>query len=327
MKNLRNILILFFVSSTIVFAQSQTGRDKGIEFYEQADYKNAIKVLKEAAKAEPADHTVHHYLGLSLMNENKLKDAEKAFERAIKLNPNFAGSQTGLAYIYLRRDKLKSAAETAEKAVALDGRNAEAYFVLSSVYLRSGNADRALENTEQAIKLDPNFASAHLLKAHSLMNLSLTNQDYKNRSVRYGTAGDSIGKFITLSKNLSNIGFWQKQRETLKFFADYYTEREKNRSAVAPSADDSSTPVKILNKKPAGYTEKARQASVSGFIRLLVAFSEDGTIKHVLALNSLGFGLDEEAIDAAKDIKFEPATKDGRPVTVVKTIEYTFSIY
>jgi outer membrane biosynthesis protein TonB len=46
-----------------------------------------------------------------------------------------------------------------------------------------------------------------------------------------------------------------------------------------------------------------------------------------MVVKPLSHGLNEEAVRAARAIKFNPATKDGKPVSVVKQIEYSFSIY
>jgi TonB family protein len=66
---------------------------------------------------------------------------------------------------------------------------------------------------------------------------------------------------------------------------------------------------------------------VTGTIRLLVGFAADSKVKHILVVKPLGYGLDEEAVRAARQIKFIPSAKDGKPISVVKTIEYSFSIY
>jgi len=47
----------------------------------------------------------------------------------------------------------------------------------------------------------------------------------------------------------------------------------------------------------------------------------------VIPANDLPNGLTEQAIAAARQIKFVPATRDGQPITVTKIIEYNFSIY
>jgi TonB family protein len=46
-----------------------------------------------------------------------------------------------------------------------------------------------------------------------------------------------------------------------------------------------------------------------------------------MVIKSLGYGLDEAAVSAARGIKFEPKMINGKPVPVVKTIEYNFNIF
>jgi len=52
-----------------------------------------------------------------------------------------------------------------------------------------------------------------------------------------------------------------------------------------------------------------------------------GQIGSVEATKELPDGLTEQAILAAKRIKFSPARQNGRPITVTKQVEYSFSIY
>ncbi|HEX8370152.1 MAG TPA: TonB family protein [Pyrinomonadaceae bacterium] len=327
MKLSIDTLILIFIFSLAALAQTPTGaRDQGVELYKQGNYKAAIKTLKDFTKQNSADYLAFHYLALAFSRENKLKDAEKAYEKAVKANPDYAESQTGLAYIYLLRDKLPEAVKAAEKAIVLDASNPETFYVLGNANLRLGDAEAAFENAERGIKLNPNLAGLHLLKAHAIMNISVANRKAAWRSDKYGVASDSLGKFIILSKNLPDSAFWRGQQEALQFYAGYYAEREKNKAVGAPE-NALKTPVKLLAKPRANYTDNARQAGISGVVRLLVTFSEAGTVKYIIALNSLGYGLEQEAIRAAKNIKFEPEKIDGKPVSVVKAIEYTFTLY
>jgi periplasmic protein TonB len=41
----------------------------------------------------------------------------------------------------------------------------------------------------------------------------------------------------------------------------------------------------------------------------------------------LGMGLDEKALQAVKQWKFEPAMKDGHPVAVQMNVEVSFRLY
>ena len=86
-------------------------------------------------------------------------------------------------------------------------------------------------------------------------------------------------------------------------------------------------PFKIISKPRANYTDAARQNQVTGVVRVRVVFLPSGAIGSVTPLNSLPYGLTEQAISAAKQIRFEPQKSNGSPVAVTKVIEYSFSIF
>jgi TonB family protein len=54
----------------------------------------------------------------------------------------------------------------------------------------------------------------------------------------------------------------------------------------------------------------------------------DGTVGRVAVVRSLDstFGLDQEAIKAAKQWRFRPGTRLGEPVSVLITIELAFTL-
>lgn len=85
--------------------------------------------------------------------------------------------------------------------------------------------------------------------------------------------------------------------------------------------------LRIVSKPRPGYTEAARTENVEGSVILRVTFLASGKIGEVTPVKPLPFGLTEKAIEAANEIKFEPAMNNGRPVSVTKQVEYSFSIY
>ncbi len=101
--------------------------------------------------------------------------------------------------------------------------------------------------------------------------------------------------------------------------------QQSNAAALAP--DEVTTKAQILKKPEAQYTEAARQNDVNGAVLLRVVLAADGTVKHILALQSLSNGLTEQTIKAARQIKFIPATKDNHPVSTSVMIEYEFHLY
>jgi TonB family protein len=83
----------------------------------------------------------------------------------------------------------------------------------------------------------------------------------------------------------------------------------------------------ILYRERAKYTEEARNQKVSGTIVLVVVFSKQGKAIVYSVIRGLPNGLTETAIESAQKIRFNPAMKDGQPVSVKGTVEFSFSLY
>ena len=75
------------------------------------------------------------------------------------------------------------------------------------------------------------------------------------------------------------------------------------------------------------YTEEARQNAVTGTVVLKVVFSSSGDVNNIRTFSGLPFGLTERAIEAARKIKFVPALKDGKFVSMWMQLEYNFNLY
>ncbi len=86
-----------------------------------------------------------------------------------------------------------------------------------------------------------------------------------------------------------------------------------------------SAPTLILKTEP-DYTEAARAAKRQGVVVLYVHIAPDGAATKINVVKSLGFGLDEKAIEAVRKWRFNPGKKDGLPVTVTATIEVNFRL-
>jgi protein TonB len=84
---------------------------------------------------------------------------------------------------------------------------------------------------------------------------------------------------------------------------------------------------RLMLKPEPQYTEEARKNQITGTVMLRAVFSSAGEVVQIQALRSLPFGLTERAIAAARQIKFVPAMKDGRPVSVFMQLEYNFNLY
>ena len=94
-----------------------------------------------------------------------------------------------------------------------------------------------------------------------------------------------------------------------------------------PGRNGVSYPEPIRRPLPA-YTEEARKARIEGVLIVSAIISKDGTAHSIKVAKSLGYGLDESAIDTiSKSWLFKPATtQDGTPVDVQANIEVTFRL-
>lgn len=84
---------------------------------------------------------------------------------------------------------------------------------------------------------------------------------------------------------------------------------------------------RVLAKPEPQYTEEARRNQITGTVVLRVVFSKTGEVTNIRAVSALPFGLTERAIAAARQIRFQPATKDNLPVSVHMQLEYNFNLY
>src|SRR5689334_7981089 len=87
------------------------------------------------------------------------------------------------------------------------------------------------------------------------------------------------------------------------------------------------TPVRLLSKPEPNYTEDARRNEVQGTVILKVIFAASGKITNIVVVQGLPDGLTERAIVAARKIRFVPATKEGKYVSMWIQLEYNFGLY
>lgn len=97
--------------------------------------------------------------------------------------------------------------------------------------------------------------------------------------------------------------------------------------AVVPSNSAQVTPLTLQSKPRADYTDFARFYEISGTVRLRVTFLATGEIGAVTPVSKLPFGLTDEAVKAARSIRFTPLKRDGQAYTIIKPVEYSFTIY
>ena len=103
--------------------------------------------------------------------------------------------------------------------------------------------------------------------------------------------------------------------------------RPRRASGIIAEADRYSSatrPAKVRQSVAAAPTEKAMRARVSGVVSLRLLVAADGRPARAYVLRRLGYGLDQRAVEAALQYRFEPATLGGLPQATWVELEVKF---
>ncbi len=332
-------LFPIFAAVILMFAGLQAAaqvseRDKAIKYYLDGNDIEAILALEEIVKQKQyaADAEAINYLGLAYQNALDDKKARKMFEKAVKLQPGNAIYRANLAYVYLLARQLDKSQDQAEKALKLDPSNPSALYVMGTADLWEGKLNNALAMAEKMLTTNSAFGPGYVLKADVLLaalGLRVTpDSSIKDNIIFLKQAVEVLEAGVKNSPPKANRMALDEKLEGVKVFYEHFSKNGSVTPAIVPPTPEPGvTPVKITYKPHAKYTDSARSAGVSGTIRLAVLLGANGRVVHILKLRGLGYGLDEQAINAARSIRFKSKTRDGVPVSTVVTIEYSFHIY
>ncbi|HQU84931.1 MAG TPA: TonB family protein [Pyrinomonadaceae bacterium] len=335
-------VLLIGAGSFDVRAQAQdfkTLRDQGVGLYKKGEFRDALDTLARAArlKESATDAEFWNYLGLSYLEQDKEKDALKSLEKAVKIAPQTAVYHANLAFVYLMGRKINKAQAEVEKAIAIDPNSANAYYISGTANLWEGKHEKAFADAEKAISVNNKYSPAYVLKADVFIyefGKGWTEKTPLKENLQWLVKAKEL--LETCEKDCArdaNFKDAHAKLDTVTAFYEHFKKKADYENGMprpantAASNDPNRTPLKIVYRPRPNYTDRARRNNVSGTITLAVVFSADKQISQILVLTGLGYGLNEEAIRAAQSIGFEPETENGKPVTVVKTVQFSFTIY
>jgi TonB family protein len=194
--------------------------------------------------------------------------------------------------------------------------------------LRTGDREEALRNADALLAVNSKFAKAYWIRSQAYVRLngdlpaSHPREPKEERIRRYRIAAEALEEYLKLENDPEETEFWKDQLESLKFHV-----AEKTGSGPVYSGRDITTKIRLITKPEPAYPTKAKHELITGTVILRCVFAADGAVKHILVMQSLPYGLTEAAIAAARQIKFEPATLDGKPVSMFMQLEYNFNLY
>ncbi|HEX7314079.1 MAG TPA: TonB family protein [Pyrinomonadaceae bacterium] len=344
------LALAFTFSLAPARAQQVDDFERGKQLLAQGDARGAAAALKRAAERRKNDGEVWYQLGLAFSRVNKQKDARKAFEKAVKLRPDSAEAHAGLAAALLMLDKKDAAEREASRALALDANVAAAHYVVGATQGQASNYRRAAQEAEEALRLQPNYPDAAWLLGDALLNLYVAETTFFNEQYPVPSDADEETRKPILEKRDAALepfrarmraaaerlealagsrpgGLTPERARELAETLRVYGSPPLDKSRGVFRQADVLSKATITYKPEPGFTEKAREKNISGVVRLRAVLAADGTVKHILVIKGLPEGLTRKAVEAARQIRFKPATKDGRPVSQFVILEYNFNVY
>jgi TonB family protein len=341
-------IIIFLSLAFSAWAQSpQAGAadevTQGISLYNSGDYKAAVEKLSAAVKKQKENADAWYYLALAQLRSGDA--SRKSFENAIKLRPGHGPSHSGFAYLLLILNDLEKAKREAETAITIDSHDSDAHYVLAKVYSIQRKWEAALESSEAVLRINPGHGAALLLKTQSLVAQIQPPRDQpgkngenkseaqdrnsseliRKKRLKLEQAQEVLGKYLSLRPNDSESVWWREQHEAMKAHITQLKDQEEGNWYHEPDKDGVTRPTIQYHEK-GKYTEAALNRRITGTVIMRAIFNRDGILKDILVLEGLEAGLTWAAVEAARKIRFKPATKAGEPVTVVAYLEFDFAL-
>lgn len=85
-------------------------------------------------------------------------------------------------------------------------------------------------------------------------------------------------------------------------------------------------PPVLIERVEAKYPEQARKDGITGTVLLQLVVGTDGSVTDAKVAKAAGHGFDESALEAARSLRFEPATQEGAKVQVQINYEVQFQL-
>lgn len=307
-------------------------------------YEEAESTYRKALQLAPADAQVFEGLGSVASRRGDDAAAEQAWLRAYQIEPSYAPAVTELASLYGRQGRIEEALQVLEKGVQAAhvgpaaGRLRRDLGLLS---LLQDRTDRALVLLEEAAVLRQDsrtlacLGHAQLLKGKEAAGIATLGQAAEIDSVitapfAFAWSDAIRGKGTALLDRLASrrsAGHPAGAAATgylvrLALPEWQIPEGRLQAGSTAAGVDYDVAPVPIY-RALAAYPETA--SGIDGTILVRVKIDRKGSVVDARVVEGGNPALEWAALDAAKNWRFQPATRDGAAVDSEVTIPFRFS--
>ncbi|PWU05879.1 MAG: hypothetical protein C5B51_13410 [Terriglobia bacterium] len=258
------------------------------------------------------EQSVDYGLGLLKLGDlersrRNFNEAEAFYTKAASVlgtRPEGAAALVDLGTAALRRKDPAQAADYFRRAQLADpARPGTALMWLAVVSDQQGNVQEADSFFKHALTVqDPNSGEA-----------ATTAELYVSFLQRQSRAEEA--------ESVRGLGASARKAQA----ASAVTVRESIHTPAFRAGDGVTAPV-VLSKVQPQYSDEAKLAKYQGTVAVAVEIGTDGSPQSMKVIRGLGLGLEEQAMKAIGQWKFQPGTKGGQPVPVIATIEVNFRL-
>lgn len=121
----------------------------------------------------------------------------------------------------------------------------------------------------------------------------------------------------------------KEAREKISAMEKLYTperDREVAKTIAEMQKAEGDRKARVIYRVEPEYTPDAREKKIEGTVVLTLTIDHEGLPQNIQIKKSLYPSLDQSAIEAARKMRFEPAIKNGQPVSMFISVEFNFAI-
>jgi TonB family protein len=301
--------IMLAISATVWgqedLAQAEHHYKLGRKLYRKGQTERAIDELYTALSVQETHFEAQMLLARSLLDAKRPREAVGMLRGVDALERGKVHYHKMLGQAYYFSNRLREASQSLSYAIAEAPRpDPELHYYLGLVELRRGNAPKAIREAKRALELSPRYAPAHKLLSDAYLNNKETAQ-----------AAYELTLYLRSVRNRQEVSTLRKRLKAIDSLSQARPEKAVENTFIPP---------KIHRVPRAIYTDEARRNRIEGKVKVEVLLGSDGMISQVIVAQGLGFGLDEEAVIAAKAIQYTPGMNNDKPVSVWLGVQFLF---
>jgi tetratricopeptide (TPR) repeat protein len=172
-------------------AKKAKHRERGLAYYEKAQYQEALIELKNVVQIDPKDADAHYRLALTYLKLGGLPNLQAAFgelSKTVELDQSNQDAQLKLGEMYLLSQQPSKAREHAEVVLASTPQNTQGLILHGQSLISEKEFEKGIAELKKALELDPKHIPTYLTLAQAY--LQMKNVPEAERALNEALAAD-----------------------------------------------------------------------------------------------------------------------------------------